>query len=463
MARRPQDVTDAELEVLRALWDDGPGDDPHARRPALPRRRHLRVRHGAEAARAARGQGPRARRAEGRQNVYSARVQREDLVARRLRDTAEQLCDGSLTPLLTHLVSAGAALARRAPGAAPARRPAVAEGLSHGRPRSASCSRTPPPPACSRSSPGPPRASCAARPWSTACGSSRSCKLVTPPLAPLPLLPAWPRPRRSRSAGADPIVVRHPAPRDAGRGPRSLARRRRRARGRAAAPLPAPVAIRSSPRPRRPAPAARPIARRRRPRAGERPRGCRSRPGALAIALLDGLALRALPPPARLRAEPAPAAIAERAAALAAALGLRRVPPVLLVPARIPPMLWPHRGGPRLLLPARPAPRAARRRARRAPRARARPRAPPRPLGAPRGARRDRALLVVPGHLVGAARAAPRRGALLRRVGAARAAALRRGLRERPAQEPDVRRRRRRARCRRSPPAPARSTTSKPD
>jgi len=34
-------------------------------------------------------------------------VQRDDLVARRLRDTAEQLCDGSLTPLLTHLVSAG--------------------------------------------------------------------------------------------------------------------------------------------------------------------------------------------------------------------------------------------------------------------------------------------------------------------------------------------------------------------
>jgi BlaI family penicillinase repressor len=24
MARRPQDVTDAELDVLRALWDDGP-------------------------------------------------------------------------------------------------------------------------------------------------------------------------------------------------------------------------------------------------------------------------------------------------------------------------------------------------------------------------------------------------------------------------------------------------------
>jgi predicted transcriptional regulator len=28
-------------------------------------------------------------------------------VARRLRDTADELCEGSLTPLLTHLVNAG--------------------------------------------------------------------------------------------------------------------------------------------------------------------------------------------------------------------------------------------------------------------------------------------------------------------------------------------------------------------
>jgi predicted transcriptional regulator len=48
-----------------------------------------------------------ARTAEGRQNVYHATVEREELVARRLRDTAEELCDGSLTPLLTQLVSAG--------------------------------------------------------------------------------------------------------------------------------------------------------------------------------------------------------------------------------------------------------------------------------------------------------------------------------------------------------------------
>ena len=39
-----------------------------------------------------------------RVNVFSPAVGRADLIARRLRETADQLCDGSLTPLLTHLV-----------------------------------------------------------------------------------------------------------------------------------------------------------------------------------------------------------------------------------------------------------------------------------------------------------------------------------------------------------------------
>ena len=107
MARRPQDVTEAELEVLRALWDLGPatiraladriypsgGPSEYATVQKLLERLEDKghVRH----------------RLEGRQNVYAARLGREDLVARRLRDTADSLCDGSMTPLLTHLVNAG--------------------------------------------------------------------------------------------------------------------------------------------------------------------------------------------------------------------------------------------------------------------------------------------------------------------------------------------------------------------
>ncbi len=107
MARRPQDVTDAELDVLRVIWDEGSttiraiadrlypdgGTSEYATVQKLLERLE--------------DKGHVAHRTEGRTNVYRARMGRDDLVARRLRETAEQLCDGSLTPLLTHLVSAG--------------------------------------------------------------------------------------------------------------------------------------------------------------------------------------------------------------------------------------------------------------------------------------------------------------------------------------------------------------------
>jgi BlaI family penicillinase repressor len=46
-----------------------------------------------------------ARRREGRVNVFTATVSRADLVRRRLRETADNLCDGSMAPLLSHLVT----------------------------------------------------------------------------------------------------------------------------------------------------------------------------------------------------------------------------------------------------------------------------------------------------------------------------------------------------------------------
>jgi predicted transcriptional regulator len=105
VARRPQDVTDAEREVLRALWDAG---------PATIRALADRLYPGGSTSKYATVQkllerledkGHVARRPAGRQNVFSARVGRDELLARRLRDAADDLCDGSLTPLISHLVS----------------------------------------------------------------------------------------------------------------------------------------------------------------------------------------------------------------------------------------------------------------------------------------------------------------------------------------------------------------------
>jgi BlaI family penicillinase repressor len=107
MARRPQDVTDAELDVLRTLWDHGPATIRALTACLYPGGGTSEYATVQKLLERLEDKGHVTHRSEGRPNVYRARVQREDLVARRLRETAEQLCDGSLTPLLTHLVSAG--------------------------------------------------------------------------------------------------------------------------------------------------------------------------------------------------------------------------------------------------------------------------------------------------------------------------------------------------------------------
>jgi predicted transcriptional regulator len=104
--RKRPDVTDTELTVLKALWSAG---------ASTIRELTDRVYPGGEAAHYAtvqklleRLEAKRCvrRASRGRVNVYAAAIDRAGLVARRLRDTAEKLCDGSLTPLLTHLVGA---------------------------------------------------------------------------------------------------------------------------------------------------------------------------------------------------------------------------------------------------------------------------------------------------------------------------------------------------------------------
>ena len=106
MARSPQDVTETELAVLQVLWDQGPatirritdllypegGPAHYATVQTLLDRLEVKgfVR---------RDRTPPA-------HAFAAAVGRDDLIGRRLQAMAEQLCGGSLTPLLTHLVKA---------------------------------------------------------------------------------------------------------------------------------------------------------------------------------------------------------------------------------------------------------------------------------------------------------------------------------------------------------------------
>jgi BlaI family transcriptional regulator, penicillinase repressor len=104
MARTPQDVTERELAVLQALWDGG---------PATIRRLTDVLYPGGGAAQYATVQklldrleakGCVRRDRAGPAHTFSAALGRDELIGRRLRDVAEKLCGGSLTPLLTHLV-----------------------------------------------------------------------------------------------------------------------------------------------------------------------------------------------------------------------------------------------------------------------------------------------------------------------------------------------------------------------
>jgi len=105
MARRPQHVTDAEREVLLALWDAGPSTIRTLTDRLYPGGSSSEYATVQKLLERLEDKGHVTRRAEGQRNVYSARVKREQLVAQRLRDTADELCDGSLTPLITQLVS----------------------------------------------------------------------------------------------------------------------------------------------------------------------------------------------------------------------------------------------------------------------------------------------------------------------------------------------------------------------
>ena len=100
-----RDATKSELAVLRLLWSRGPStirELTDALYPGGTSSHYATVQKLLDRLFAKKFVS---RKSRGRINVFSARVERDELIARRLRNTADQLADGSLTPLLTHLVS----------------------------------------------------------------------------------------------------------------------------------------------------------------------------------------------------------------------------------------------------------------------------------------------------------------------------------------------------------------------
>ena len=105
MARPTQDVTDAELQVLQALWDRSRAtirDLTEALYPDEGTSGYATVQKLLE--RLDQKDCVVRDRSEGPPHWFQATVNRDALIGRRLQAVAESLCGGSLVPLLSHLV-----------------------------------------------------------------------------------------------------------------------------------------------------------------------------------------------------------------------------------------------------------------------------------------------------------------------------------------------------------------------
>jgi BlaI family transcriptional regulator, penicillinase repressor len=93
-------LSEAEREALRALWDHGPGTVRQIMELLGERGRGWVYSTVATLLRRLTGKGYSASETVGGSLVYRAALSREDLLERRLKDAAVELCDGAEAPLV---------------------------------------------------------------------------------------------------------------------------------------------------------------------------------------------------------------------------------------------------------------------------------------------------------------------------------------------------------------------------
>ncbi len=106
MARPAQDITESELSVLRVLWDRGASTIRQLTEVLYPRGGAAQYATVQKLLDRMEAKGYVRRDRTLYVHVFEAVLDRDELIGRRLRSLAETLCDGSLTPLLTHLARA---------------------------------------------------------------------------------------------------------------------------------------------------------------------------------------------------------------------------------------------------------------------------------------------------------------------------------------------------------------------
>lgn len=98
-------VTDAELGVLKVLWGRGAATIREITDELYPGGVASAYSTVQKLLERLQGKSCVERESSGRVHIFRAVVERDDLIRHRLRETADKLCEGSLTPLLTQLVN----------------------------------------------------------------------------------------------------------------------------------------------------------------------------------------------------------------------------------------------------------------------------------------------------------------------------------------------------------------------
>jgi predicted transcriptional regulator len=106
MGRPAQDITESELSVLRVLWDRGTATIRQLTDVLYPRGGAAQYATVQKLLDRMEDKGYVRRDRTLFVHVFAPVHDRDELIGRRLRSLAETLCDGSLTPLLTHLARA---------------------------------------------------------------------------------------------------------------------------------------------------------------------------------------------------------------------------------------------------------------------------------------------------------------------------------------------------------------------
>ena len=106
MGRPAQDITESELAVLRVLWDRGTATIRHLTDVLYPRGEAAQYATVQKLLDRMEAKGFVERDRTLFVHLFRAVLDRDEMIGRRLRTLAEMLCDGSLTPLLTHLARA---------------------------------------------------------------------------------------------------------------------------------------------------------------------------------------------------------------------------------------------------------------------------------------------------------------------------------------------------------------------